>query len=159
MSLKQHLNEMDKSSRQAFLELERMIIKSKIETLAAIPPNHPYNDTEIKNKLESIESKMNNLDFLIRTRVEEFKTETGYMQNAHNNLFASIGMVDDYLTLFDILTTILTKIINQHNFDEENNRLLKKCRDISKNIIKQQNMQNKTYEIYIENAKDDEEIV
>ena len=58
MSLKRFYGEMDKKDRQIFSEIEKMIVNSKIECLAAIPKNQVYNDSEIKNKIQSLESQV-----------------------------------------------------------------------------------------------------
>jgi len=97
---------MDKSSRQAFLELERMIIKSKIETLAAIPPNQSYNDTEIKKKIESIESKMERIEQKYNEQISLIREYGVWQQNNRATLDNIISMNDGFAMFSDMLVIL-----------------------------------------------------
>lgn len=62
---------MDKKDRQIFSEIEKMIVNSKMECLAAIPKNQVYNDFEIKNRLKQISSNLSDLD----KKIERLETQ------------------------------------------------------------------------------------
>jgi len=158
MSLKDYLCEMQPNYRRAFLQLEKMITVSKIECISLIPKNTVYNDSEIKKKIQSIESKINKLDNLITNYIEYIKIEISNLKNAHNNVVAETRMVDDYLSLFDALSVLNKKIaIKTGYIDDELEKSFNDVRKIAQKILKQRDIQNKTYDIYLKSGGEPQE--
>jgi hypothetical protein len=149
---------MDSTHRQAFLELEKMIITSKIECFSAIPKERIYDDSEIKKKIQSLESKNNKLDNLITNYVDYLKIEISNLKNAHSNVLSETRMVDDYITLFDTLTSFFAKTMDKFGYsDPETIKTFIEVKKTIKNIIKQRDLQNKTYNIYLESGGEPQE--
>jgi hypothetical protein len=77
---KPFLENMSKENRQAFCYLESFIGTSKMECLAAIPKTQVYNDTEIKRKIELIESKIASSINEINTSIKLLELTTDYIK-------------------------------------------------------------------------------
>lgn len=97
---------MSKEERQAFFYLENLIIKSKMECIAAIPRTQVYNDSELRVKIQSYDSKVsqmkNNInDFkyileMMTLSIETFRKQMDVLIPLENK-------ITTYINLFDIL--------------------------------------------------------
>jgi hypothetical protein len=82
---KPFLDAMSKEERQAFSYLEKLIHQSKMECLAAIPQTRVYNDSEIIQRLQSLE-----------TQTMNYQNDVNFTKNLNPRLVVAITETQEY---------------------------------------------------------------
>jgi len=112
MVLKEHLGNMDKAHRAAFLELERMIIKSKRECLSAIPQERVYDDTEIKKTMQIVQSKMERIERMYKEN-RKIMVSYGVWQRNNKAFLDKLVSMDDGFGIFSDLMVVIYNALKE----------------------------------------------
>ena len=115
---KRLISELNKSERCAFLLLEEMMIKNKIEIIELVNNHKPinYNDAELREQIKALDNKLNNVLMLmenfrfIDSQANKFQTKESALEDFRilNNDIR--GMTDLLQVLMECI--VRNKLIN-----------------------------------------------